>query len=112
MSKADAGAVERIIATTIHETARSDPEALAARIVAALGEAGYVIVPPNGKEDTARSTNERRMQQQLYRSPDGDTWFLARDPTTGSAFVRHQPNASSGGRVTEVEIADFLSGLQ
>jgi hypothetical protein len=35
MSKADA--VERIIATTINETAGGDPEALAARIVAGRG---------------------------------------------------------------------------
>jgi hypothetical protein len=50
--------------------------------------------------------------EQLYRSPNGDTWFLARDPTTSSAFVRHQANASSGGQVTDVEINEFLSGPQ
>ena len=49
MSKGDSTTVERIIANTINETARGDPDALAARIVAALGEAGYCIVP----EDTA-----------------------------------------------------------
>jgi hypothetical protein len=50
MSEADIPTVERIIiANTISETARGDPDALAARIVAALGEAGYCIVP----EDTA-----------------------------------------------------------
>src|ERR1700719_2502855 len=50
MSEADIPTVERIIiANTINETARGDPDALAARIVAALGEAGYCIVP----EDTA-----------------------------------------------------------
>ena len=50
MSEADIPTVERIIiANTINETARGDPDALAARIVAALGEAGYYIVP----EDTA-----------------------------------------------------------
>jgi hypothetical protein len=48
--------------------------------------------------------------EQLYRSPNGDTWFLARHPTTGLAFVRHQANASSGGQVTDIEIATFLSG--
>jgi hypothetical protein len=32
--------VERVIANTINETARGDPDALAARIVAALAEAG------------------------------------------------------------------------
>jgi len=34
--------------------------------------------------------------RQLYRSPNGDAWFLARDPETGLAFVQHQANASSG----------------
>jgi hypothetical protein len=47
--------------------------------------------------------------RQLYRSPNGDTWFLAGDPATGLAFVRHQANASSGGNVTDVEIGAFLS---
>src|SRR4051812_30075161 len=54
MSRADVPAVERIIANTINETARGDPDALAARIVAALGEAGYSIIPAIGMEDTAR----------------------------------------------------------
>jgi hypothetical protein len=51
----------RIIAKTINETARGDPDALASRIVAALAEAGYRIaavnVIPNqatpGADDTA-----------------------------------------------------------
>jgi hypothetical protein len=37
--------VEWIIANTINETAQGDPDALADRIVAALGEAGYQIAP-------------------------------------------------------------------
>ena len=53
MSKVEAAAVERIIANTINETARGDPDALAARIVAALAEAGFRIVSANGIEDTA-----------------------------------------------------------
>ena len=44
---ADRPAVERIIALTINETARGDPDAVAARIVAALAEAGYFIAPAN-----------------------------------------------------------------
>jgi hypothetical protein len=48
--------------------------------------------------------------EQLYLSPSGDIWFLARDPITGLAFVRHQANAASGGQVTDIEIGDFLSG--
>ena len=47
--------------------------------------------------------------RRLYRSPSGDTWFLARDAATGLAFVRHEANAPSGGHVTEIAIGDFLS---
>jgi hypothetical protein len=110
MPRADALPVERIIANTINKTARGDPGALAARIVAALGEAGYRIVPANGIESAALGSQPR--MEQLYRSPNGDTWFLAHDPATGSAFVRHQANASSGGQVTDVEIDAFLGGPQ
>ena len=46
----------------------------------------------------------------LYRSPNGDRWFLARDPATGLAFVRHQANTPSGGQVIDIEIGAFLSG--
>ena len=48
MPNADTPAAERIIANTINETARGDPDALASRIVAALAEAGYCIVPATG----------------------------------------------------------------
>lgn len=110
MSNDDISAVERIIANTINETARGDPDALAARIVAALAEAGFRIVSAKGKEDTALP--QRAELTQLYRSPNGDTWFLARDPKTGSAFVRHQANAPSGGQVTDIELGAFLDGPQ
>jgi hypothetical protein len=53
MPKVEAPAVERIIANTINETARGDPDALAARIVAALAEAGYRVVSANGRGDAA-----------------------------------------------------------
>src|SRR6516162_5354785 len=103
MPKVEAPAVERIIADTINETARGDPDALAARIVAALAEAGYRILPANGRENAALRP-QRPEPRQLYRSPNGDSWFLVRDPRTGSAFVRHQANAPSGGRVTDIDL--------
>jgi hypothetical protein len=37
--------IKRIIANTINYHARGDPSALAARVVAAVAEAGYEIVP-------------------------------------------------------------------
>jgi hypothetical protein len=48
--------------------------------------------------------------RQLYRSPNGDAWFLTRDPESGLAFVRHQANAPSGGQVNDIELGAFLSG--
>jgi hypothetical protein len=108
MSKGDISAAERIVANTIKETARDDPDALASHIVAALAAAGFLIVSAYGREDTALGP-QRADARQLYRSPNGDTWFLARDPETGSAFVRHQANAPSGGQVTDIELGAFLS---
>lgn len=48
-------------------------------------------------------------RRELYRSPNGDTWFLAREPADGSAFVIHQPNAPSGGRLSHIDLLTFLS---
>jgi hypothetical protein len=46
--------------------------------------------------------------ERLYRSPNGDTWFLGREPQNGHAFVIHQPNAPSGGRLSHIELGAFL----
>lgn len=46
--------------------------------------------------------------RELYRSPNGDRWLVARDPAVERVFIRHQANAASGGRVSDIEIADFL----
>jgi hypothetical protein len=29
--------------------------------------------------------------RELYSSPNGDRWYLARDPGSGDAFVMHNP---------------------
>jgi hypothetical protein len=47
-------------------------------------------------------------RRELYRSPNGDTWFLGREPTSGNAFIIHQPNAPSGGRLSHIEVGEFL----
>lgn len=46
--------------------------------------------------------------RELYRSPNGDRWILAREPSSGRAFIRHEANLASGGKVTEIEIGAFL----
>jgi hypothetical protein len=51
-------------------------------------------------------TIERR---ELYRSSNGDRWHLARDPDSGRVFILHEPNVSSGGRVSHIDIGTFLA---
>ncbi len=48
--------------------------------------------------------------KELYRSPNGDRWCLAREPMSGRVFIRHEPNAPSGGQTSSIEIAAFLAG--
>jgi hypothetical protein len=48
-------------------------------------------------------------RRELYRSaPNGDRWSLARETASERVFIEHQPNASSGGQTTQIEIGDFL----
>jgi hypothetical protein len=49
-------------------------------------------------------------QRELYSSPNGDRWLLSRDPATGTVFVRHEANVPSGGKLTDIDIGEFLSG--
>jgi hypothetical protein len=48
-------------------------------------------------------------KREFYSSPNGDRWFLSRDPATGRVFVRHEANVPSGGQVTDIDIGAFLS---
>jgi hypothetical protein len=48
-------------------------------------------------------------RRELYRSPSGDSWFLAREPADGRAFIIHQPTGPSGSRLAHVDLASFLS---
>ena len=47
-------------------------------------------------------------RRELYRSPNGDSWFLGREPTNDRVFIIHQPNAPSAGRLSHIELGEFL----
>jgi hypothetical protein len=49
------------------------------------------------------------LAEDIYRSPNGDRWRLISDTESGRKFVRHEANISSGGRVTDMELDEFLS---
>jgi hypothetical protein len=46
--------------------------------------------------------------RELYRSPNGDRWLLARDNASGRVFVTHEANLPSGGHVSHIELAEFF----
>jgi hypothetical protein len=49
--------------------------------------------------------------KEIYRSaPDGDRWLLVCDPDNHRVFVRHEPNLSSGGQISDIEIGSLLLG--
>ena len=47
-------------------------------------------------------------RRELYRSPNGDSWYLGREPVDGRAFIIHQPNGPSGGRLSHIDLGEFL----
>ena len=47
--------------------------------------------------------------EDFYRSSNGDRWQLVRDTASGKCFVRHEPNLSSGGHITNTEVDEFLN---
>jgi hypothetical protein len=54
------------------------------------------------------TTDMREETRELYRSSNGDRWYLARDPESGRVFIRHKANIPSGGQTADVEIGTFL----
>ena len=47
-------------------------------------------------------------RRELYRSPNGDIWYLCRDDS-GRIYVQHVPNLASGGTRSETDVCSFLS---
>jgi len=46
-------------------------------------------------------------EREVYHSENGDRWLLCR-ADDGWTFVLHKANVSSGGKVTSIELGDFL----
>ena len=50
-------------------------------------------------------TTQRR---KLYESSNGDCWYLCRS-RSGQIVISHEPNASSGGKASQIEVREFLA---
>jgi hypothetical protein len=46
-------------------------------------------------------------EREIYHSENGDRWLLC-CADDGRTFVLHKANVSSGGKVTSIELEDFL----
>jgi hypothetical protein len=46
--------------------------------------------------------------KELYKSPNGDRWFLCRN-ISGDLIVSHEPNRASGGGPSEIAVDVFLA---
>jgi hypothetical protein len=44
----------------------------------------------------------------IYRSANGDAWYLGRDGV-GWVYVEHEPNLPSGGKASRVDVGTFLA---
>jgi hypothetical protein len=42
--------------------------------------------------------------RELYSSPNGDRWYLARDIDLRQVFIPHEPNVPSGGKAVRIEV--------
>ena len=51
---------------------------------------------------------ENVRSRELYSSSNGDRWHLCRN-TSGKVFVLHQANIPAGGRISQIELGDFLA---
>jgi hypothetical protein len=47
-------------------------------------------------------------RRKLYTSSSGDCWYLCRG-RDGKIVVSHEPNMSSGGKPSQVDVGTFLS---
>src|SRR5260221_12963021 len=55
------------------------------------------------------ATEMPNTEKTIYRSPNGDQWYLVEEPGSERMFVRHQPNRASGGQSSLIEVVDFLA---
>jgi hypothetical protein len=47
--------------------------------------------------------------QYIYRSANGDRWSLITDTSPREKIVRHLANQPSGGKITDLGVAEFLA---
>ena len=115
------GEAERV---RLKAVAATDPVIRHELLGMALQYEGLAVAAENQEKEALGDTAGRRSRRpseedrmaivtrEIYGSPNGDRWLLARDTASGRVFVRHEANAPSGGQTTEYAVGVFLTGPQ
>src|SRR5437899_1151265 len=64
------------------------------------GRAVPICSAVGGWEATAMPVTER----EIYRSSNGDQWYLVQERGSDRGYVRHQPNRASGGQSSLTDV--------
>ncbi len=48
-------------------------------------------------------------ERQIYRSSNGDQWYLVQERGSDWGYVRHQPNRASEGQSLLTDVREFLA---
>jgi hypothetical protein len=96
-------------ATQLREIARTAPHGTLADELLQLADQYDRLAerasPAAGVSEGAQPPPEH----EVYRSSNGDCWYLVREPGSERMFVRHQPNRASGGSSSLMSIEDFFA---
>ena len=59
--------------------------------------------------DLVSKAERSGVENEVYRSSNGDCWYLVCEPGSGQLLIRHQPNRASGGRASFIPVEEFLA---
>src|SRR4051794_10990018 len=85
-------------AAQLREMARTAPDGPLAQQLLRLADQYDGLAKRAGPAAIGSEEARSPPEQELYRSSNGDCWYLVREPGSERMLVRHQPNRASGGR--------------
>jgi len=96
-------------AAQLREIARTAPPGTLAEQLFRLADQFDRLAEKSSLADGVSKGEQSSLEQELYRSSNGDCWYLVREPGSERMLVRHQPNRASGGSSSLTCIEDFLA---
>jgi hypothetical protein len=60
-------------------------------------------------DDLVSAADRSRVEKEVYRSSNGDCWYLVGEAGSEQLLVRRQPNRASGGSASLIRVEEFLA---